>query len=172
MGVTLNLSDKRAKAVLKVYEQEKRELFSKMEDIKTEIKELDIVINDIVESLNEGGVNKTVQDTLFKDYKGRDFAYNPKMSKARKAEWALKVAGRPLTVHEITDIIEEREPHLFIGEREVKRRDYANQISSPLGTKSKEARVFFREKKEGDTHYKYGLLEWTGNNKKDRRKVL
>ena len=162
MPVTLNLSDKRAKAILKVYAKEKQGLFAKMEEIKAEIKEIDAITNRILQEIGDEIAEDTGPTATFRDHRGRELPYDPKMSKAKKAQWALKLVGKQLSVHEITDIIEQKEPHLFIGEREVKRRDYANQISSPIGTKSKEGVVFYREKKEGDTHYKYGLLEWRG----------
>lgn len=176
MSITLNLSNKRAKAMLDVYSEEKRVLFSKMDEIKSEIREIDILVNQILKELGNDVVSVSERNTLFEDHWGKELSYNPKLSKAKKAQWAIKKAGRPITVHEITDIIEEVEPHLFIGERDVKRRDYGNQIASPIGTQAREGKVFFREKNEGDTHYKYGLLEWKGiapkiNKRKKKKKA-
>jgi len=162
MPVLLNLSNKRAKAMLEVYSKEKIELYARMEEIKAEISEIDVLTNKILTELGSEIIEETGPIAVFEDHRGKKLAYDPKMSKAKKAQWALKLAGKPLTVHEITNIIEEKEPHLFIGQGNVKRRDYGNQIASPLGTQAREYMVFFREKNEGDTHYKYGLLEWKG----------
>jgi hypothetical protein len=162
MPVTLNLSDKRAKAMLEVYADEKKLLYSKLDEIKIEIKEIDFLTNEILKELGDEVVKSNGVSQIFKDHNGRELAYNPKMSKAKKAQWALKSANRPLNIHEIMDIIMAKEPHLFIGDTDVKRRDYTNQISSPIGTQAREENVFYREKNEGDTYYKYGLLEWKG----------
>ena len=162
MSVLLNISNKRAKALLELYAKEKEDLFVKMEGIKAEIKEIDIITNRILDEIGDEIIKETGPTATFRDHRGKELSYDPKMSKAKKAQWALKLAGKPLNIHEIIDIIMEKEPHLFIGNKEVKRRDYTNQVSSPIGTQAREGNVFFRDKNEGDTYYKYGLLEWKG----------
>lgn len=160
MDVNLKLNEKQIKEFIRFYEEKKKGLFDQMNLLKNEIKEVDALLAQLIKQVDVDYVVTEAIDLTVNVDGDPIPPYNPKMSKAKKAAWTLRYANKPLTVHEMTAIIEKIEPHLFIGDVQVRRRDFSNTLSSPLGTQAKEGSNFYREKKEGDTNYKYGLLEW------------
>lgn len=161
MSVQITLEDKQIEELIVFYKNKGSSIEEKITQLSEELKVVESILKPLVDSLK--GKSKDVKEApsantnLFKTNDIDGIEYNKKGSTAKKAEWVLSVSKKELIVKDIIDIIGEKEPYLFNGDKAY--RKYNTSMSATLGTKCKNDKVFYRRKNDEDV-YVYGLLSW------------
>lgn len=86
-----------------------------------------------------------------------DAVYEPEMTRAQKAEYALKVLGEPATTREILTLLTEADPGMLEREK-ITFDKYQKALAATLIQKATAKLIFYSTK--NSIGVKYGLIEW------------